>query len=329
MEVLSQSEIDRLLEALDSGELDVTQVEKDNRKKTREYDFSRPNKFSKEQMRTLHAIHEYYVRLLTTYLSGILRTTCHVEIMSVEEQIFHEFNNSLSDPVILAVINMPPLKSEVLMEVSTSAAYGMIDRILGGTGGAVNGGRDYTEIELALMERIISRIIMLFRDSWSNVVDVEPSLDRIETNSRFIQVLSPNETIAIITLAVNIGDVEGLINICIPNVGIKPFEEKMSSRLWFSRNVAETEEALEPKALMQLIRESTVDIKAILGETSITVREVLELQQGDVIQLNSKISNSVKICVGDIVKFYGAPGVINDRVAIKIMSRFDEEEENE
>ena len=329
MEVLSQREIDKLLEALDSGDLDVSEAQKKGPKKIRKYDFSRPNKFGKEQMRTLHIVYEYYARLLSIYLSGILRTICHVELVSVEEQIFYEFNNSLSDPIILAVIDMPPLQGSVLMEVSTSVAYGIIDRILGGIGGSIKEASDYTEIEIVLLERIIFQIVGPLRESWSNVIQVDPSLNRIETNSRFIQVMSPNETIAIITLTVNIGDIEGFINVCIPNISIKPFEEKMSSRMWFSQSTSETGETLQNDDIMLRLRSSVIDIKAILGNTDITAQEILELQKGDVIQLNSKMNDSIKLCIGNIVKFCAVPGVRNNKIAVRIISQVDEEAEDE
>jgi len=327
MEVLSQSKVGKLLEAL--NDLGSSEVQTKGCKKIRKYDFSRPNKFGKEQMRSLHIVYEYYARLLTTYLSGILRTICHVELVSINEQIFHEFNNSLPDPVVLAVVDMPPLQGSILMEVSTFAAYGMIDRILGGIGGPTKEASDYTEIELALLERIITRIVGPLRESWSNVIQIDPTLNRIETNSRFIQVLSPNETIAIIKLAVRIGDIKGFINVCIPNISIKPFEEKMSSRHWFSQNATETGEMLQTDDIMLRLQTSVIDVKAILGNTDITAKEILELQKGDVIQLNNKVNDSVKLCIGNVVKFNAIPGVRNNKVAVRILSQINEEAENE
>jgi len=329
MEVLTQSEIDKLLEALDSGKLDVSQVQKGDGKKIKKYDFRRPNKFGKEQMRTLHVVHEYYARLLTTYLSGILRTLCHVEIVSVEEQIFHEFNNSLPDSVLLAVINMPPLKGSLLMEISHSVVYGMIDRILGGAGTEIEEERDYTEIELAILQRILTRIIGLFRDSWANVIEVEPVLDRIETNSRFIQVVSPNETIAIITLSVMIGEVKGFINVCIPHISIKPFEELMSRKQWLSENTPVTNPGEKNSNIMNKLQKSAVDIKVILGSTTIKAQDIMELQPGDVIQLSSRKDDAVDIYIGNKVKFRAVPGLRNNKVAVKIISKVDEEAEDE
>ena len=141
--------------------------------------------------------------------------------------------------------------------------------------------------------------------------------------------MSPNETIAIITLTVNIGDIEGFINVCIPNISIKPFEEKMSSRMWFSQSTSETGEMLQNDDIMLRLRSSVIDIKAILGNTDITAQEILELQKGDVIQLNSKMNDSIKLCIGNIVKFCAVPGVRNNKIAVRIISQVDEEAEDE
>jgi flagellar motor switch protein FliM len=300
-----------------------------NGKKVVKYDFRKPNKFGKDQMRTLHVVHEYYARLLTTYLSGVLRTYCHSELVSVEEQIFHEFNSSLPDSVILAVIEMPPLKGSILMEVSPSVAFGMLDYILGGGGGEVKEDREYTEIEIALLGRILPPMARLFADAWANVIAVDPYLDRIETNSRFIQVMSPNETIACITLRVDIGEINGIINICIPHISIQPFEDKLSNKFWFSNSGHEADEADQGENILRQLQDSSVEIKAILGETIITAGEVLGLQIGDVIQLNNKIREPIKLCFGNVAKLYGSPGLRNNKLAVRITGQIDEEADNE
>ena len=324
-EVLSQNEIDALLRALDSGTLDVQEVKDGGKRNPRAYDFKRPNKFGKEQIRTLHAVHEHFSRLLSTFLASMLRTFCEVSLISVEEQIFYEFNNSLPDPVILAVLELRPMESSVLMEVPTPICYALIERILGG-GGFVSGeSREYTEIELALLERVFRHMLRLFREAWANILPVEPALMRIETNPRYNEALSTNETIAIITLRVQIGGIDGLVNLCIPHLSIKPYEEKMSSRHRYAAAYSDKDaEGTSEKVLMR-IQNSLVELRAILGETEITAREVLELQAGDVIRLKSRIEAPMAVAVGEGVKFRGIPGVKNKHIAIRIESAQEEE----
>lgn len=328
-EVLSQNEIDALLEALDSGAIDVAEVKKSGEKKTRIYDFKRPNKFGKEQIRTIHAIHEHFARLMATFLAGTLRAFCEVELVSVEEQIFYEFNNSLPDPVFLAVIDMMPLEGAILMEISTPVAYGLIERLLGGAGLASGNSKEFTEIELALLERLTSHILRLFRDSWTTVLPVSPSLDRIETNPRYIQFLAPNETIAIVTLMVRMGAVDGFINVCIPHLSIKAVEAQLTNRARFSNQVPSKEEDGTSSAIVQRIKESTVEIKAVLGQTTLTAKDVMELQPGDVIGLSGSIHDPVRIRIGEVVRFHGIPGTLNNKLAVRIVAVHEEDEENE
>jgi len=324
-DVLSQSEIDALLKALDSGALDVEEVKDSGKRKTRVYDFKRPNKFGKEQIRTLYAVHEHLARLLSTFLASMMRTYCEVNLISVEEQIFHEFNNSLPDPVILAVLELRPMESSVLMEVPTPLCYALIERILGG-GGFVSGeSREYTEIELALLERVFRHMLRLFREAWAHILPMEPALVRIETNPRYNEVLSTNETIAIITLRAQIGGADGLINLCIPHLSIKPYEEKMSSRYRYSAAYTGKDADGASGQVLMRIQDSPVELRAILGETEITARDILELQAGDVIRLSSRIETPVAVAVGERVKFLGIPGVKNKHIAIRIESAKEEE----
>jgi len=290
------------------------------------YDFRRPNKFGKDQMRTLHVIHEYYARMLTTYFSGILRTYSHAEVAGVAEKIYHEFSNSLPDPVIMAVMEMAPYNGFVMIELSQSIAFGLLDHILGGSGGEMNENREYTDIEIALLERIMSPMAGLIAESWSGVVMLEPRFERVVTSSRFIQAMSPNETLACITLNVIVGSINGFINIYIPHICIQPFEDKLSNRLWFSGDEKKPMEEDRTGVILKQLKGSLLEVKAVLGETSITAREVLELQPGDVIQLTSKIREPMRILVSGTEKYYGVPGLKNNRMAVRITGCVDEED---
>lgn len=326
-DILSQNEIDNLLQQLSAGELDVRDFAKEtNEKKVRVHDFRRPSKFAKDHIRTLQIINENYARLLTNFLSGYLRTLVQVDVLTVQAMQYSEFTNSIANPAVLGIVDFNPLPGSIIMEINPSIAYSLIDRILGGRGMGVERVRGFTEIEIAILMRLISQMLGLMREPWENVTAIRPVLDRIETNAQFAQLMSPNEMVALITFTAKIGEMEGLLNLCIPHMTVEPIMAKLSTRLWFS--LIERESTQESKQAISLkIEETKVPVKAILGKTSISVQDFLMLQQGDVLTLNTSVEDKVEIYVGEILKFYGKPGARNKRLAVKITDVIMEEEE--
>lgn len=317
-DVLSQSEIDALLAQLSSGEVDAEEM-KDvkQEKKIKLYDFKSPKKLAKDQLRTLQIIHENFARGLNTFLSGYLRTYIHAEVKNVEELSYYEFSNSVVNPAVLSIVNFQPLTGQIIVDLSPAIAFNIIDRILGGSGKPFNELRTFTEIELTLIKKLKRQIIALMEQPWENVIELEPKLDKIETNSQFAQIVSPNETIALVTLSLRIGEVEGLLNICLPHLVIEPIIDKLSTKFWFaSISKAVTDD--EREKLQKRIEKSQVDIMAELSHTHITVREFLGMQVGDVISLDTRTEGEVILYVGDKMKFTGVPGISNNRLAVKI-----------
>ncbi|WP_432400551.1 flagellar motor switch protein FliM [Wukongibacter sp. M2B1] len=326
-DVLSQNEIDDLLQALSTGEVDVKEFKDETiEKKVKKYDFRRPDKFAKEQLRTLQIIHENFGRLLNTFLSGYLRTLIHIDVLSVEQLTYHEFSNSISDPAVLAIMDFSPLSGQIIMDISTDVAFSMIERVLGGNGRLLKESRTFTEIEITLLKRILVKINKLLMESWENIITLNPSLEKIETNSQFAQIVSPNETIALITLSIKIGEVEGLLNMCIPHFVLEPIVQKLNSKLWFSSNVKEITNK-EKTAIKVGLEKTFVNIKAVVGNANITVGDFLNLQVGDVIQLDTKIYEDIKVIVGDQEKFSGKPGTIKKKVAVRIRDLIQEGDE--
>ena len=182
---------DQLLHALSSGELDAEEFKDDGAKSVKNYDFERPSKFSKEHLRTLENIFEHFGRLLSTNLPGYLRKNVSVEVMNSEAVIYQEFTNALSNPVLLGIVDFSPLEGSIIIELAQNLGYAIVDRMLGGEGNPLEKSRDFTEIELAIIERIYNVITNLLPEPWVNVVHVEPRLTRIETNSQFAQIIQP------------------------------------------------------------------------------------------------------------------------------------------
>ncbi|HOV69890.1 MAG TPA: flagellar motor switch protein FliM [Clostridia bacterium] len=288
------------------------------KRRIRTYDFKRPNKFNKDHIRTLQSVFEHFSRLMSTFLSSMLRTYCEVSLESVQENIFHEFNSSLPEPVILAVIDMRPMDGYTLMEIPAGISYSIIERILGGSGHISDEKSDYTEIELAIIERVVRQMLYIFKEVWSYLLPLEPKLERLETNPKYNQQLSTNETVAVIKLKASVAQTVGYIKICIPHLSIKPYEDLMGSKSRFANGVKETTPPRED--ILNSLKDSVMEIKAILGETVITTRELTELQVGDVIQLNSKINNSINLTVDNLVKFSGIPGAVNKKIAVRVVA---------
>lgn len=324
-EVLSQNEIDSLLQALSTGELDVEEMKESNEKQVKNYDFKRPAKFSKENLRTLEIIFEHYGRLLSTNLPVYLRKNVQVSVSSSETVTFSEFTNALSNPVILGIVNFQPLSGNILVEMSTNLGFAILDRMLGGEGVPLEKARDYSEIEISIIDRILSACIQLMREPWKNVIDLSPLLERIETNSQFAQVIAPNEMVAIVVMNVKVGDVEGFMNICLPYFTLEEVMEKINTKYWFS-TMQEAGEGEYQEYIEAMIKRVDIPVKAVLGKSVISVGDFANLQLGDIIRLDSKIDSELDVYVGNIKKFTALPGTGKENYAVRVTSVVREEE---
>ena len=323
-DVLSQKEIDDLLKAFSSGELDAEDIKGSNEKQVKNYDFKRPTKFSREHLRTLEIIFEHYGRLLSTHLPAYLRKTVNVDVRSSEAMIYSEFTNALSNPVLLGIVDFKPLEGNILIELSNELGYAFVDRMLGGPGLPLEKTRDFSEIELVIIERIFTIVTNLLHDPWENVVSLRPRLTRIETNSQFAQMIAPNETVSIITLNLKVGGLEGMLNVCIPYTVVEPVIDKLSTKSWYASAKLKEDEAYK-EFIEAAISRAKVPVKAVLGQSSISVNDFINMQKGDIIKLNTKISDELNVYVGNILKFTALPGSSSDTYAIKIASVVREE----
>ena len=324
-EVLSQEEIDNLLQALSTGEIDAEQIQDSDEKQVKDYDFKRPAKFSKEHLRTLEIIFEHYGRLLSTNLPVYLRKNVQVSVNSSETVTFSEFTNALSNPVILSILNFSPLTGSMIMELSPNLGFAIIDRMLGGQGEPLERTRDFSEIEMTILEKILVICMQLLREPWKNVIEISPILERIETNPQFAQIISPSDMIAIVTLNIKIGEVAGLMNICLPYFTLENIMDKLNTKYWFSTMQDNNDEDYQ-EHIEALIKRVDIPVKAILGHSSISVIDFMNLQLGDIIRLDSSVDSELTVYVGNIKKFTAVPGSSKDKYAIQITSVLREEE---
>ena len=324
-DVLSQSEIDSLLNALSSGELDVEEIKETPEKTAKNYDFKRPAKFSKEHLRTLEIIFEHYGRLLSTNLPVYLRKTVQVNVASSETVTFSEFTNALSNPVVLGIINFVPLKGNIILELSPNLGFAILDRMLGGSGIPLEKNREFSEIEMSILDKIMIACMQLLREPWKNVVDLDPFMERIETNAQFAQIIAPNEMIAIVTLNVRIGEIEGYMNACLPYITLEEIMDKLNTKFWFSTMQSISDENYA-EYIESMIKRTTVPVKAVLGKSIVSVMDFANLQVGDVIRLDSKVDEELPIYVGNLKKFTALPGTNKDNYAVRVMTVVREEE---
>ncbi len=324
-EVLSQDEIDQLLTAISAGEVNTEEVHQPtDQRKIKIYDFKRPDKFSKDQIRTVSIMHETFARLTTTSLSAQLRSLIHVHVASVDQLTYEEFIRSIPNPTTLAVIDMDPLKGSAIMEIDPAITFSIIDRLFGGQGEGAKFSRDLTDIEQSVMEGIIVRVLGNLRESWSTVIDLRPRLGGIETNPQFAQIVPPSEMVVLVTLETKVGDVEGMMNLCIPYLTIEPIISKLSAQYWYSsvRRGTTTENL---NILRERLATVAVTLVAEIGRMSLPVREVLALKPGDIIRLDdTRVDDPMVLRIGNPQKFECRPGVVGNKLSVQITRKLEE-----
>ncbi|WP_085523969.1 flagellar motor switch protein FliM [Tuberibacillus sp. Marseille-P3662] len=327
-DVLSQNEIDALLSAISTGEMDAEELKKDeDSKEGKPYDFKRALRFSKDQIRSLTRIHENYARLLTTHFSAQMRTYVEISVASVNQMPYEEFIRSIPSMTVLNIFEAPPLKGRMLFEVNPNIAYAMMDRVLGGMGHGMNKIDKLTDIETQLISQLFAKTLSPFRDAWGSIIEMEPIMKDFEVNAQFLQMVSPNETVVVISLSVTIGEESGMINLCLPHVVLEPIIQKLSMHYWMNDEKKKAPSEGDIHALEQKVKSANISMTALLGDTTLSFSDVLELSVGDVVRLDQTIDDPVTVDVGSLSKFTAQPGKKKQHVAVQILGHLDKEGE--
>ncbi|MUV39954.1 Flagellar motor switch protein FliM [Lentibacillus sp. JNUCC-1] len=328
-DILSQNEIDALLSAITSGEMDADELKKEDREpKVRLYDFKRALRFSKDQIRSISRVHENYARLLTTFFSGHLRTYVDISVASVDQIPYEEFIRSIPEMTVLNVYSLAPLEGRILMEINPNIAFSMLDRILGGTGASINKIDNLTDLETRLMTQLFEKAMFNLENAWQTMVDIEPELEEFEVNPQFLQLVSPNETVVVVSLNTEIGETSGMINICIPHIVLEPIIPKLSVHYWMQDNKKERDPESYNK-LTKSLQKAEIQAVANLGETNITIQEFLNLGLNDVITLNQGIDEPLKLSVNGKPKFLVQPGLYKQKKSVQVLEEIEEVTEDE
>lgn len=318
-EILSQNEIDALLKALSAGEIDAEAVKKEEKKKTvKPYDFRRPNKIAKDQMRTLVMLHENLSRRLGTSLSAYLRTMVQMEVASVDQMTYEEFTRSLPNPTVINILYIKRLEGNVILEFTPNLAFAIIDRLLGGSGGGDYVVRELTEIEQRVIRQVVMRFFPSMNEAWSNVTLLDPEYIEMETNPLFTQFIPPSDMVILVTMHLKIAESSGLMNLCYPFAVLEPLLPRLSAQSWFeSSRKSFSPETLE--TLKNRLKEAEIPVRVELGTTSISIRELLHLSKGDAIKLDQGINTPLTVRIGEETKYLGFPGLSkNNKVAIQL-----------
>ena len=311
-EILSQQEIDALLSALNNGELEASDVT-EKKEKVKVYDFKRAMRYSKEQLRSITRIHENFTRLLTSYLSAQLRTFVQIEIDLVDQVNYQEFIASIPSRTILNVFEVKPMDEKMVMEVNPQVAYAILERLLGGQGDPSTRNGTLTDIETVLIQRIFTRAFEMYREAWKNIENINVKWDAIESNPQFIQIASPNETVIIIALRTTIGEITGRMTLCLPHLIVEPVLPKLSTHQMLSF-ISKTNVPQQDK-LKQNLDSVTVPVIAEIGEATLQVSDLFNLQIGDVIGIET---GKLQVKVDNLTRFLGNPGLQKGHYAVQI-----------
>jgi flagellar motor switch protein FliM len=328
-EILTQKDLDALiLSLLDSEkEQDAGSKERGSapgRKPVRVYDFRRPDKFSRDQIRTVEMLHENIARLCSTYVAAQVRAMTTIAVSSVDAMTFEEFAALLPSPGYIATINMEPLKGQMFISLDIPVALVMVDRLFGGPGLVRDVGRGLTEIEVAIVNKLLDGILSSVREGWSVLAAVTPKLDSVAQNPSFLQNIAASEMTVVIKYDMKVGKALGSMTFCIPFMALEPVLPRLSARAWFG-SPRHAPGKTEMETLLSRLKAVDVSLSVELGHACLCMRDVLEMEPGDVIELESRATGPVKVLVEGRPKFLATPGRAGKRLCIRIESLIKED----
>lgn len=322
MEILTQKEINELIATLSSGVIADKGAKPKGRSRpvVRVYDFRRPDKFSKEQIRTIQMIHENMARSLAGFLTSQYRAMVQVSLVSVEQKLYQEFIQEVQPPTLLVVFRLEPLPGNAVLEITRGVSLPLIERLLGGPGILESQLRDLTEIERAIMDRVILGILRNLAEAWRNIIDLSPSMENMESNPLFVQAVMANDMVIVVSIEVRMGDQSGLLNVCLPFLLMEPIMPKLSAQHWFAadsrRDIQETS-----RQVREAIGDTPIEVIAVLKGGPIPLRDLLSLSVGDVLVFDRQAASSeVDVMVGSLTKFKGVMGLSGRKLAVLISS---------
>ena len=325
MGILSQSEVDALVQSLVEQDEGAKEAEPSTDsckgRFIRVYDFRSPDKFAREHIRTLYMLHDDFARMASLSLSGHMRAPMSVKILTVEQSNYEEFLSGVTEPTIMCIFGMPPLRGKCLLEFDLGIGLRIIDRVFGGMGNPAAEVRALTEIEQTAIGVLLNGLMNDLARAWKGTIELEPCVEVVASNSFHAQFLSSKEVTATIGFQVFMGEHEAPMRLCVPYYLLEPVLPRLSARHWLNRGSREDAAERVPEALVKRI---PVKVQAELGGARLTLRELVHLQAGDVITLENCYDSPIRLTVEGRPKFTGQPGKVGQKFAIRIASRLGE-----
>ena len=328
-DILSQEEIDALLDVVEDDGEDGLEAEEEGElfpsRQITLYDFKRPNRVSKEQLRAFRGIHDKMARSLSSQISSIMRSIVEITLHSVDQMTYGEFLMSLPNPTSFNVFSMKPLEGSGVLEINPSIAFPMLDRLLGGKGEPFEAGREFSDIELSLFETILRVMMGTLKEAWGPVTEVYPAVESKESSPNVVQIVAQNEIVVMVVMEIVIGHSSGMMNICYPVIALEPVLPKLASRdLMLNETSSKKSRNQELKVLLG---GAQVLVEAELGEAELSVGEVLDLVEGDIIRLKAAANDVVTVSVDKKERFRGVVGLKRFRKSIQITDVIDTEKD--
>jgi flagellar motor switch protein FliM len=335
-DILSQDEIDALLASVGAGSVAAPapaapvvaspapwQEKVKDERKVSLYDFRRPDRVSKDQMRVLQNLHENFARVLSTTLTSYLRTLVEVELVSVDQLTYNEFVMSVTNPSCIYVFQMEPLTGKAIFEINPSLVFFMIDRLFGGPGKAMQYNRELTDIERTVMNKIVERLLMDLKEAWEYLGIFHPNIESYENNPQFVQIAPASETVILISFELRSRHSSGLMSMCMPYMFLEPVMGNLSAENWISSTRGATPDTR--RVVERELSGTPVELRAVLGHTTLSMRQVLGLQVGDAIVLDKPAGSELILSAGGKARFLCKPGQVRGRKCVQVTSLIDRE----
>ncbi|HDP69624.1 MAG TPA: flagellar motor switch protein FliM [Actinobacteria bacterium] len=326
---LTQDEINALLTGVTREEEGVTNVTSEGRlKQVRIYDFRHPDKFSKAHLNAIENIHQNLARKIGAALMIYLRQNISFVLASVEQTSFDDYVTTLSTPTTLVVFSLSPLSGNAVLDLSPTLTFMFYDRLLGGAGMVLEENRELTDIERSVVGGITQKILNVFQEAWAGIQQFDIKIEVIETNPQLVQIVPPNEIVINIVFEVRMGETTGTMSICLPYLTLEPVIPKLTRRAWFStKSQRKSADEKEREKIEKNLNKVSLPVVVELGVAEISIGDLIDLKPGDAIQLDTHTDEEVKIKIGNSVKFYGKPGILGRKLAVKTVSVADERNE--
>lgn len=329
-DVLSQNEIDSLLSEMTSGRVDVDEVLSKTLHKgdVTNYDFRRPNRISKNQVRTLQNVHESFAEVFGYYLVSKLQTVVSISVTSVDQLFYSEFILSVSNPSCLYVFDIEGTDGNGIMEISPQLALTLVERLLGGAAEIQPKPRNITPIEQAVVRGIIEHSLSDLKNAWKSIAEINFKYSRLEMEADFVQIAPSSEIVVVVSFDVIIGVHTFLMNLCFPTFALEEVLAKLNKQLVTSTTVKQSRARMKEnlEIITQQMSSTYLPITAELGKTALSVAEVLELKEGDVIKLNSRVNQEIEIVIAGKRKLAGRPGSVEGKKAVRVTRLLNDED---